>query len=128
MNEREEQELREQLFVDESKRDRAHFDYAIDVLLENAIVPYSIWPESNQNVARVISGEVDYNSLPVEELNEVHKGGLLTEQQDLILKNNGKEALCEAQDLRPCLKEKCVLYNASLGPPVCREFKIVFKK
>lgn len=118
MNEREEQELREQLFVDESKRDRAHFDYTVDVLLENAIMPYSIWPESNQNVAGVISGEVDWNSLPVEELNEVHKGGLVTEQQDTILRNNGKEALCEAQDLRPCLKEKCVLYNASLGPPV----------
>lgn len=128
MNEREEQELREQLRTDESKRDRAHYDYTIDVLLENAIVPYSIWPESNANVKGVISGKINYDSLPIDESNEFHKGVLFPEQQDMILGNNGKEALCEARDLRPCLKEKCQLYNSSFGPPVCREFKIAFEK
>ena len=128
MNEIEEQELHEQLLIDESKRDRTYFSYTIDTLLEGAIMPYSIWPESNQNVAEVINGKMDYDSLPIDESNEFHKGGLFSEQQDIILRNNGKEILCEARGLKPCLKEKCVLYEASLGPPVCREFKIAFKK
>ncbi|AKM83552.1 hypothetical protein A2422_01625 [Candidatus Woesebacteria bacterium RIFOXYC1_FULL_31_51] len=128
MNEIEENKLYSQLLIDESKRDRTYFNYTIDALLEGAIIPYAIWPESNQNVAGVISGEIDYDSLPVDESNEFHKGGLFTEQQDIILENNGKEPLCEAQDLKPCLKEECELYNANLGPPVCREFKIAFKK
>jgi len=128
MNEREEQELHNQLLADESKRDRTNFSYAIDVLLEGAIMPYSIWPESNANAAGVIDGSINYDSLPVDESNEFHKGFLFQEQQDFILENNGKKALCEARSLKPCLKGKCVLYNASLGPPVCREYKIAFKK
>ena len=128
MNEREEQELHEQLLADESKRDRIYFSYTIDVLLEGAIMPYSIWPESNTNVVGVINGNINYDSLPIDESNEFHKGGLFTEQQDMILRNNEKVALCEAQNLKPCLKEKCVLYDDSLSPPVCREFKIAFKK
>jgi len=128
MNEREEQELHKQLLIDESKRDRTYFSYAIDVLLEEAIIPYSIWPESNTNTAGVVDGSINYDSLPVDESNEFHKGFLFPEQQDFILKNNGKEALCEARGLKPCLEGKCVFYNASLGPPVCREFKIAFKK
>jgi hypothetical protein len=128
MNEREEQELHGQLLVDGSKRDRTNFNYTIDALLESAIVPYAIWPESNANVAGVIDGEIKYDSLPFDETNEIYKGMLFPEQQDVILRNNGKEVLCEAQDMKPCLREKCVLYDTSKGPPVCREFKIAFKK
>lgn len=128
MNEREEQALLGQLLEDESKRDREQFDYTVDALRESGIAPLSIWPESNQSVAEVIKGKVNYDSLPLDESNEIHKGGLFTEQQDIILRNNGKEPLCEALEMKPCLKEKCALYNSSLGPPVCREFKIAFKK
>lgn len=127
MNEREETELYQQLLDDESKRDRGLFDYTVDALMELGIMQYSIWPESNQNVAGVISGEINYDFLPVDEENEFYKGTTFTEQQDIILRNNGKEPLCEAQDIKPCLKEECVLYNSKLGPPVCREFKIAFK-
>lgn len=128
MNEREEQELHQQLSADESKRDRIYFDYTIDTLLEGVIMPYAIWPESNLNVVGVISGKINYDSLPIDESNEIYKGGLFTKQQEMILRNNGKVYLCEAQNLKPCLKERCVLYDASLNPPVCREFKIAFKK
>ena len=128
MNEREEHVLREQLLEDEVKRNRAEYDYTVDALIEGGITPLSIWPESNSNVAGAIAGEIDYDSLPIDESNEFHKGGLFTEQQDIILRNNGKEPLCEALSMQPCLKEKCPLYNSSLGPPVCREYKMVFKR
>lgn len=120
--------LLEQLLADESKRNRAEYDYTVDALIQGGINPLSIWPESNQNVAGILSGEIDYDSLPLDESNEVHKGGLFTEQQDIILRNWGKEPLCEARAMKPCLKSECVLYNSSLGPPVCREFKIAFKR
>ncbi len=128
MNERQEHALRIQLEEDEQKRDRDRFDYTVDALRESGLHPLSIWPESNQNVAGVIRGEVDYESLPIDEDNEIRKGMGFTEQQDIILRNREKSSLCETLDMTPCLKEKCVLYESSLGPPVCREFKIVFEK
>jgi len=128
MNERQEQELRIQLDNDERGRNREQYDYTGDALRESGILPLSIWPESNQNVKNVISGKVDYNTLPIDEENEIYKGFCFTEQQDIILRNWGKYSLCEALDMNPCLEERCKLYNSELGPPVCREFKIAFKK
>lgn len=128
MNELEERALLEQLLDDESKRDREQYSYTVDALQKGGITPLSIWPESNQNVAKIINKEVGYDSLPIDENNEFHKGGLFTEQQDIILQNWGNAPLCEALEMKPCLEKHCDLYNSSLGPPVCREFKIAFKK
>ncbi len=128
MKEREESDLRIQIEMDEMERDRSQYDYTVDALRETGINPLSIWPESNQNVTRVIKGQVDYNSLPVDESNEFHKGMCFSEQQDIILRNRGESPLCEALGMSPCLEEECELYNINLGPPVCGEFKIVFEK
>lgn len=128
MKEREEHALRIQLEKDEGERDRERYDYTADALRETSIHPLSVWPESNQNVVSVINGQADYDSLPVDEGNEIYKGMRFTEQQDIILRNSGKDPLCEALDMEPCLKEGCELYNPSLGPPVCREFKMAFEK
>jgi len=128
MKEREESDLRIQIEMDEMERDRSQYDYTVDALRETGINPLSIWPESNQNVARVINGQVDYNSLPMDESNEFHKGMCFSEQQDIILRNKGESPLCEARGMSPCLEEECELYNTNLGPPVCGEFKIVFEK
>ncbi len=128
MNERQEHALRIQLESDETQRDRNSYDYTGDALRESGFSPLSIWPESNKNVAKVIRGEVDYDSLPVDEANEVYKGMQFTEQQDIILRNRGKDVLCETLDMQACLESECELYNSDLGPPVCREFKMVFKK
>ena len=128
MNEREESKLLDQLLEDESGRDRQKYNYTVDALQNGGITPLSIWPESNQNVTAVIAEKINYDSLPIDELNEFHKGGLFTEQQDIILRNNGKQPLCEALGMKPCFGTKCPLYDSQLGPPVCREFKIAFKK
>lgn len=128
MNEQEERSLLGQLLSDEAGRDRHQYTYTVDALIDGGITPLSIWPESNQNVARVINREVDYSSLPLDELNEFHKGGLLAEQQDIILQNQRRNPLCEARGMRSCLEENCQLYKVSLSPPICREFKIAFKK
>jgi len=128
MNLEQEQHLRAQLESDEEKRDRGQYTYTIDALLDNSIIPLSIWPESNENVASIIKKEVDYNSLPFDGANEIHKGFLNTEQQDILLQHEHREALCEAQDMQPCKKEDCELFNTKLAPPVCSEYKIVFEK
>ena len=83
--------LRESLEGDEAGRDRDRFNYTGDALRNNGIAPLSIWPESNENVSKVLSGEVSYDDLPIDELNEYHKGNLWTEQQDVILQNDKKE-------------------------------------
>ena len=128
MNFQDEKKLARELNEDSSKRDRAKFDYTVDALEKGGIMPGSIWPDSNKRVAGVVKGTLDYNSLPVDELNEYHKGGLFSEQQDIILRNNGKEPLCEALDMQPCLKDKCELYKSNLGPPVCGEYKMAFRR
>jgi hypothetical protein len=128
MIESEEQALLLQLLADEANRDRGQYDYTADALRDSGITSFSIWPECNRDIFGVIKGVIDYDLLPVDELNEFHKGGLYTEQQDIVFRNEGKYALCEAQNMRPCLEENCILYNSKMTPPVCREFKIAFKK
>lgn len=128
MNQAQERALRESLESDEVGRNRTRFNYTGDALRNNGIAPLSIWPESNNNVSQVLSGEVAYDDLPIDELNEYHKGNLWTEQQDIILQNDRKEPLCEAKNMKRCGEESCELFNPTLTPPVCREFKISFKK
>lgn len=128
MNEKEELQLLKMLQEDEAGRDRKKFDYTGDALRDGGIMPLSIWPEANENVRRVIEGEVDYDALPVDPENEFHKGGLFTEQQDIIVRNNGRQVLCEAREMRVCLAEKCPLYKSDLSPPVCREYKMAFRR
>ncbi len=128
ISERQRYELRIQLEIDERSRDREQYSYTADVLRKAGITSLSIWPESNQNVAMVIEGEVDYDSLPAEDLNEIYKSMSFPKQQTMILDNNGNTQFCEAMVMKPCLKEKCVIYNANQNPPFCREYKITFKK
>ena len=128
MNEREEYQLRQELDSDELGRDRGKYNYTYDSVERSGAMPLSIWPESNSNVRKVIDGEIEYNSLPYDEDNEVYKGMLTPEQQDVVIENEGKEVLCEALDMNPCLGEKCELYRTDITPPVCREFKMAFEK
>jgi|SaaInlStandDraft_4_1057021.scaffolds.fasta_scaffold14571_4 hypothetical protein len=74
MDQKQEEELQKELIKDEQGRNRDLYDYAGDALRDNGILPLSIWPESNQNVAAVIKGELEYDSLPMDETNEFHKG------------------------------------------------------
>lgn len=128
MKESEELALREQLLEDEAARDRDEYDYTVDALMENGILPLSIWPESNKNMKDVIDLKVDYESLPFDVLNEFHKGMNFSEQQDIIIRNEGSEVLCEALNMNACMQEGCELHNAKLTPPVCGEYKMVFEK
>jgi hypothetical protein len=128
MNERQELELRKQLEMDEQGRDRGLFNYTNDALSDYGFIPLSVWPESNKNVAEVLSGDIDYESLPQDIVNEFHKGMAWTEQQDVILHNQGKEILCEANGMQHCLQDNCELFNTRLTPPICTEYKIAFKK
>ena len=132
MNELEQAVLRGQLEEDEKARDRDKFDYTHDAfndVSEKFDAPlHSIWPESNDNVARVIRKEIDYSSLPYDKDNEINKGVIVIEQQDIILRNEGKETLCEALQMEPCLEKDCELFRTDIAPPVCREFKQVYKK
>lgn len=126
MNQQQELEIRHNLEEDERGRDRIRYDYTGGALRNNGILHLSIYPEPNKTVAAIIAGEVDYNKLPIEEDNEHWKGALFVEQQDVIERHVGQVALCEALNLKPRLREACVLYNSTLGPPVCREYKLVF--
>lgn len=128
MNTQQEKALLEQLTLDETGRDRERYVYTIDALLNHAITPLAIWPESNHNIAAVIDGRLDYDRLPFDPGNEIHKGGLFTEQQDVILRHYTDGTQCEALDMKPCLEKKCPLYNPRLSPPVCREYKMAFRR
>lgn len=128
MDELEEQALLAQLLSDESGRNRNLYVYTVDALIYGGVTPLSIWPESNTSVAGVIDGLVNYDTLPMDPYNEIWKGALWTEQQDILMQNSDREPVCEALSMGPCLKGRCKLYNAALGPPICREYKMAFKK
>ncbi len=124
--------IRDQLIADEGERNRDLYEYSGDLLRNTGIVPLSIWPEPNSVVRGIISGEVDYNKLfdGSDEMysNEFHKGGVSGDQEAFVKWREGQEMLCEALDLTPCLKGRCPLYVATdTKPPICREFKIVFR-
>jgi hypothetical protein len=128
MTETEELALRQQLLIDDSLRNRQIYDYTADVLIFGGIGPWVLWPEANSTIGDVIQGRIELDRIPFDLDNEYHKGVLYSEQQDVILRYQNQEPLCEALNMQPCLKDKCPLYNSSLGPPVCREFKMAFIK
>ncbi len=118
-----------ELGIDEVVRDRTKYVYSSDVIKRACVAPYSIWAEPNDTVASVIAGDVKYDSVPYDGLNEGQKGILFTEQAELIVANEGRKMLCEALGASACLKEACPLYIPEPDGhpvPLCREFKITF--
>lgn len=128
INDQQEKALALELRRDEESRNRKLYDYTLDDLLHGAIIPYAIWPEANASIAGVISGLVDYDSLPIDEGNENSKGMIWQEQRMTILLHGKSEPLCEALNMTPCLKEQCQLYDLESNPPICREYKMAFRK
>ena len=93
--------------------------------------------EDNETTVKLINGEIDYQSLPFSDLNEIRKGSIILEQADFIKSHQGEEILCEALDMNPCVMQKCQLYVSEgarypmenrHGIGFCGEFKIAFKK
>ncbi len=133
MNEKDEGALRNRLLTEEFGRDREVFNYAYDAL------PHLMtYPDSHADVRKVIAKELDYNKLPFDEENELYKGIALKDQVGIVKANQGRRPLCEALDMLPCKKEACPIYIAPGAKdyegkvitkvPLCREFKIAFKK
>jgi hypothetical protein len=133
MNENEEFALRARLEHEESARIRGLFNYTYDALPH--LMTYN---ESHEDVKKIISGEIKYDDIPMDIENEAYKGMAWKDQALVVRRNQGKEPLCEALDMRACKKEECTLYVApgSKGlngevitqVPLCREFKMAFKK
>lgn len=119
---------------DEAKRDRTKYIYTHDVLDNSALVfPGTTWTLSNTVVAKIISGEINYDDPPIsddeEVMNEFTKGTLWPEQQTIVNTSAGRTKLCEALAHQPCREEKCLLYTLPDNlTPVCREFKLAFQK
>lgn len=129
----EESLLRARLLEEEAGRNRKKFDYTYDAL------PHLMtWPESHVDVARVISHEVDYAKLPFDEENEMYKGWAFKDQVKIVKANGQRPMLCEARGMQACLREGCPIYIAPGSKddegkvitkvPLCREFKIAFRK
>lgn len=122
------------LLEDERKRDRAQFAYAYDVLAENCITQFSIWPMPNADVTHIINGEIDLDDLLFEDQNEFEKGLFFEELQEFIAQHTTKgQMLCEAMDYGPCLQERCPLFRDRDTPGggehgICVEYKIAFRK
>lgn len=131
MTESDRSELISQSIKDERKRDRDRYDYSFDVLSRQWAVPFSIWPTPNTVVRQIIDGEVEYNDLPYDHLNEVQKGMFWTEQVEFVAKHADQKIICESLG-RACLLHECELYVAAMAKnherPVCREYKFMFEK
>ncbi|MCJ7804795.1 hypothetical protein MUP35_03640 [Patescibacteria group bacterium] len=139
MKEKEIFNLKEETFKDEQSKKRDKFEYSSDIVAANCIVPNSIWVEPNSNIRKVINEEIDYGSLPYEEQNEVEKGMLFKDQAEFVEKHKNQTLLCEALENKPCLLIKCSIFippkatgqtdnTPSYKQPLCREFKIIFRK
>lgn len=125
------------LLADEARRSRAVYIYTNDILFQNSVAPFSIWPLPNSDVSRIHVGEIDYDTLLYEDRNEVEKGILFEDQRQLIElcaeQCLSKEMLCEAQGHRLCLREQCPMFappHSEVGGQygVCREYKLAFRK
>ena len=137
MNERYRQELIGESVADRDRKDHTRFEYASDIIAKSCVVPFSIWVEPNATVRRIINSEIDYNSLPYDEQNEVEKGMSLKEQAELVAEHQGGTILCEALEEQLCLQGRCPLFvpvgakkpiRNTHGQPLCEEFKITFIK
>ena len=133
LTENEEVILRNRLLLEDFGRIRDEFNYTYDAL------PHLMtYPDSHDDVKKVISGKVDYNMLPFDDENEMYKGWAMKDQAEIVKANEGKELLCEALAMKPCKKEECPIYmapgskdsegNILTDVPLCHEFKIAFKK
>jgi hypothetical protein len=82
----------------------------------------------NETVKSVITGERDYDDVPIEDPgNEIVKGYFFKGQSDFIGRFGDGNPLCSVIN-NSCLKDKCQLY-AGVGHknPICREYKMYFK-
>lgn len=82
--------------------------------------------ESDENINKVLNGEIDYNDLHYDDKNEVVKGYFFFAQA-LYIRYFGENATpkCSASNSN-CIKEKCPLYvEIDLGW-ICREYKVIF--
>lgn len=133
MNETEGRVLVGRLLHEDFERNRSKYQYTYDAL------PHLItYPLSHSDVRKVISGESNYDELPLDADNEIYKGFAFEDQAAIIMANQDKEPLCEALEMKPCKKEACPLYVAVgakdsdgdtiSNAPLCREFKIAFKR
>ena len=122
------------LLEDEERRRRDLYNYAYDILKENSIVPFSIWPIPNVDARRIIIGEITFDDLLLEDQNEVEKGIFFEDLRRFMAQYMpGGQILCEALAYKPCLRENCVLFRApgtiaggEYG--LCEEYKIAFVK
>jgi len=99
------------------------------ILIENKIINQIKMFQilDNETVKKVITGERDYDDIPVEDPgNEIVKGYFFKDQSDFIEQFGHGDPLCSVTQ-GPCLKDRCQLY-ADMGHkhPVCREYKIYF--
>ena len=133
MKENEEIFLRNRLLLEDFGRNRDKFNYTCDAL------PYLMtFPESHDDTKKIISGEIDYQRMPFDDENELYKGWALNDQATIVKANQDNKPLCEALDMQDCKKEACPIYiaagskdsegNIVTKVPLCREFKIAFKK
>jgi len=133
MNEREEASLRSRLEVEDEGRNRKNFNFTYDALPH--LMTYT---DSHTDVKKVISGEIDYENLPMDKENEAYKGFAFKDQAIIVKNNQNKQPLCEALEMQPCKQEGCPIYIAAGAKdsggdvitkvPLCREFKMAFKK
>jgi len=139
MKEAERFNLIEESFKDVCSKNRNLFEYSSDIIDENCAHPNSIWVEPNSHIRKVINKEIDYDSLPYEEQNELEKGILFQDQAKFVENHKGQTILCEALENEPCLQSKCSIFippstskktknTPSYSQPLCREFKIIFRK
>lgn len=139
LTESEKAKLASRLKGDEETRDRGRFFYTFDAIKRNWIggTDHIIWPEPNINIRAVINGEVTYDNLPYDGDNEIHKGMCIKDQHFIVGKNQDEKLLCEAREMKDCLKKDCEFFvpkghvdseGNQYPTPVCREFKIAFRR
>lgn len=130
--------LHGELLDDEGQRNRKSWHYSFDLLAKYWIdgYPYSIWPESNLTVLRVIMGDVDYEELPYDQLNDFSKSIAWSDTYEFVSGHKGEEMRCEALSYNLCLREECPLFLVKGSgedenrhcEDACKEYKIVFSR
>ena len=85
--------------------ERNKFTYTVDALSKENCPLLEAWPEPNEEIANVISKEVEYDLSSRDAVNEMHKTMQYQEQLFIIKKNAGKTPLCEALDMKSCQKK-----------------------
>lgn len=89
----------------------------------------TMWTASNETVRRIIFGEVNWDNLPFDIMNDYWMSALAEDEQVPFVREHAAEKpLCEALDNMPCRREVCPLYKKMRGVNICKEFKLAFEK